>query len=747
MRKNIKFSISFLLMSVMFVATALTVTAYADTYGGTGYPNGGHYDEYYNDAGLSDLPETPYTPEPNGTGNTNNGLNANGNLPNDPPIQELPQGSLVIINSTHDGHLLTGAVFAVYRVGENIRLAELATNTVGRTQEIPLPQGNYYIVSLIPAHGHMIIVDRFSTSVTAGQRQEITIFHLPIPTPEPTPQPTPQPTPEPTPPPVEQGRLLVTLRAHGTGELLSGAIFELRRAMDNELVTILVTDSFGEAAVNVPIGDFFLREIEPARGFVANPDRINVRIAANRLNEVNITSRPIPQPEPTPTPTPQPQPTPQPSPQPTQPPVETGRLLITLRAHDTGEFLREARFELRRTMDNEVVATLITDNFGEAAVNVPIGDYFLREVSTARGFIPNPDRINVRIAADRINEINLTSRPEPLPEPPQPEQEAAAEQNGRLLITATSAETGERQENVSFTVHHVMTDEIISIITTNRFGEASINLPQGDYFLRKTTVPFGYDMSMDRIGFTIRSGIITDRAITTTPLPPVVVPILEPTPDTTPPPAQTHTPPTASTAAPVRPATPSTTQSTPATQTSQPRQGQVQIVTRAEQSGNPVFGVTFGVYRASDNQRITEITTNVEGMASLDLPTGEYFLRNYAAPLGFNVERARIFFTVTNNGNVRVDITMQRDWSVPYVEYGIITLPQTGELLPIMNYVLGALFVAAGILLIVKLWKQGKSNNTNNSDNTRNTGISSTTSNVGNIKQNHKKRRGVIDYA
>ena len=720
----IKISTALLLMLIMLVSTAFT--AYADPYGGTDYYGGYAYEQ-----------ETPYTPEINGADydmgysydtnyyyNTDN-CNDYEDIPYTPPIQEPPfeeppidespteepsaeeppaqepqMGSLVIINSTHDGYLLTGAVFAVYRMGENVRLAELATNTIGQTQEIPLPQGDYYIVSLVPALGHMAIVDRISTNITAGQRQELTIFHLPIYTPEP-----------PTPPidtPAEQGRLLITVRAHGTGALLSGAVFELRRAMDNEFVAMLVTDSFGEAALNLPIGDFFLREIEPARGFIANPDRINVRIAVNRLNEINITSRPEPTPQPTPTPA----------------PLPDGRLLITLRAHGTGELLSEARFELRRAMDNERIAILITDSFGEAAVNLPAGDYFLRELIPARGFLPNPDRINVRIAADRLNELNLTSRPEPQPEPTPtpstnpPEQEAL--QHGRLLITVTSEETGERHEGVAFSVHHVMTDEIISIITTNRFGEASINLPQGEYFMRKTAVRSGYEMSMDRINFTIRSGIITDMAITSTPLPPVVVPTPEPMPEATPPPAPAPTPQPTTPPAPVRPVTPPSPPSPPPQ-----RQGQVEIISRAEQSGNPVFGAAFGVYRVSDNKRIYEFTTNVEGRASVELPAGEYFLRNYAAPLGFNIERSRIFFTVTNNGNVRVDITMQRNWSVPYVEYGIITLPQTGELLPIMNYVLGAALVAAGLLLIVKLWKQGK-----------------THKNVSN-----KKRRGAIDYA
>ena len=202
------------------------------------------------------------------------------------------------------------------------------------------------------------------------------------------------------------------------------------------------------------------------------------------------------------------------------------------------------------------------------------------------------------------------------------------------------------------------------------------------YFSRRAiilcAVPEGFVMSMDRINFTIRDSEITDMLIAVTPIAP---PTPEPTPSPTPSP-----PPTQSTSRPNIPVTPPNT--------AQPRQGRIEIITRAEQSGNPIVGVVFGVYRVSDNVRITEITTDFNGLASLSLPQGEYFLRNHAVPFGFLHERARIFFTVSGTGTVRIDVTAQRDSNIPYADSGFITLPQTGELLPIRDYILGGIFIA-----------------------------------------------------
>jgi uncharacterized surface anchored protein len=598
----------------------------------------------------------------------------------EPPIQEPPLGSLVIINSTHDGQLLQGAVFALYQAGDINRITEMTTDIMGRTREIPLPQGNYNIVILFPAHGFVPITDVVGTTITAGQMQELTIFSFPL-----NPQePDPEPTPEPTPPPVESGRLLLTLRAHGTGQLLGGAVYELRRVMDGAFVSYLVTDSFGEAAIDLPTGDYFLREVQAVSGFIPNPDRVNVRIAVNRLTEINLTSRA----EPTP---------------PTQEPVppQPGRLIVTLRADGTREPIQGATFEVRRAIDNRLMYEITTDRFGEAAINLPPDDYFLRQLNTPQGFEFDTGRVNVRIATGAVREISVTNRRMAVTEPPgqtpPPQPEVA---NGRLLITVISSATSQRLEGVVYTVHDVMTDEVVATITTNAFGEASALLPPGQFFMRNAVMRQGYIRDAERVTFAVRSAAITNLTITARAVPqapsepaptPDATPVqVTPTPETTP--AQT-TPPAQ------RPGASATTPSTPSTQgtSTRPGQSRVEIITRAEVSGHPMQGATFAVYSAIDSRRVGEVTTDMDGRAVISLSAGEYYLRNISVPFGFLSERSRIFFTASG-ANVTVEVTIQRDKTIPYADYGNISLPPTGELTPIVNYVLGTLFMAVSLL-------------------------------------------------
>jgi len=170
---------------------------------------------------------------------------------------------------------------------------------------------------------------------------------------EPEPTPTPEPTPEPPPIPEPMGRVLITARAQGTNELLSGAVFEIRWHLDDSLVATIMTDHFGEAAVDLPVGDFFIREITAPTGFTLNPTRIPLRITQDRVTPINITSIPLP----TVTPLPPQDDTP-----------AQGRLLVTSRAQGTNDLLRGTVFEVRGAMDDVFVAQLVTNQFGEASV-------------------------------------------------------------------------------------------------------------------------------------------------------------------------------------------------------------------------------------------------------------------------------------------------------------------------------------------------------------------------------------------
>ena len=165
-----------------------------------------------------------------------------------------------------------------------------------------------------------------------------------------------------------------------------------------------------------------------------------------------------------------------------------------------------------------------------------------------------------------------------------------------------------------------------------------------------------------------------------------------PTPSPTPAPVPTPTPP-----ATVTPTAPKT--------------GELLIIKKAEGTGDPLANAVFGVYRVSDDSKVTELTTGADGQVSLTLNPGDYYLKELKAPYGFLAEPSRILFTVTANSSVKVEVTDQRDGKTPDVPQNI-DIPKTGEAFPTTNYVFGAALLALALICgvsISKARKKGKS--------------------------------------
>lgn len=504
------------------------------------------------------------------------------------------------------------------------------------------------------------------TDITITAHWEVANNYIPAPTPAPNPEPTPAP----------MGRLIITSRAQGTGDLLRGVFFEVRRIMDDELVAQIVTNHFGEAAVNLPAGNYFLREVYAPSGFTPNASRVSVRITADRLTEINVVHRPIP------------------------PQAETatannthGRLLITNRERGTNTALSNAFFEIRGIMDDRLVAQMQTNPYGEAAVNLLPGDYYIRQISPAAGFVLDSTRTNIRITAGELLSITFFNVAETVPEV-EADVDVVAPVNGRLLVTLMSGATGNRLSNGTITVHDIMTDALVITLKSDFFGEASVFLPPGRYFMRQSTMPQGYITNLDRIPVTINAGDITDMSLAVR---------AEPTPT----PAPIPTPPPATVAP--SPPLPVEIEAIPDTQS------KIKISTRAAGSGNPLSGGVFSVHRAYDNRRVAELTTAVDGLAYMEVEPGLYFIRELRPTFGFLIETQRIFLEVGENETVKMELTKERDMNIAELPMdeeggGIIYIPQTGQILS-FHYTSGLILMGISLLcafllgaVLVKSW-------------------------------------------
>jgi uncharacterized surface anchored protein len=341
---------------------------------------------------------------------------------------------------------------------------------------------------------------------------------------------------------------------------------------------------------------------------------------------------------------------------------------------------------------------IVTNQFGEASLNLAAGDYFLREIIPPAGFAINTDRQNFTIIEGQILSMVILNTAEPIYTPLE---------LGRLLVTVISGSTDQRIPYAAVTLHSVMTDERIEELRTDQFGEASLFFTPGSFFIRQMHLPDGYMLNHDRIPVTIRSGEMTDIMIVARAIP---------TPSPTPAPQAPRPTPA------------------PPTITIPPGDivedlavlGRLEIITRAERSGNRLSGGLFAIYRLNETERVAQITTGAGGMATIELEPGQYFVRELRPTFGFLLEDTRILVDVAEGRMTQINLTKIRDWEIADLDLdpdtygsGIIYIVQTGQAMSMLHYGGGGLLIAVSVgsagLLVLGLLTKRKRNIANNS--------------------------------
>ena len=507
-----------------------------------------------------------------------------------------------------------------------------------------VPPGMYFVRAILPPRGYELDSERINVSITAGALSTVNITKSPLEQPEP---PAPD---EVVQAPIQgNGRIFVTVREQGGQErLIENAVFDIIHTLTNRHIGQITTNEFGDASALLPSGNYTLRQISVPSEFRLNPERIRITINNDAVSEITIYNR-----------------------------LERdvalgialggteGRLLFMKSAADTGLPLSGSTLEVRRVADDAFMGVIVTDRHGEASLSLMPGDYFLRETQSPVGFMPNPDRISFRITTGAITVIEDIS-----------EQITGANDptQGRLLLTVINTD-GERLQNTMIAIHHIMTDELIETLVTNEFGETSMFLPVGNYYFRVINVPFGNRLNPERVNFSINPADMTDLIIMVNALPAATPPpiiITEPEP---PPPIIN---------------------------------GRIEIVTRAANSGNLIMGGLFGIYRDSDSRLVGQTTVGENGIAYFYVPPGIYFVRELRPTFGFLIEEESMFVEVTLGSTVRIELTKNRDYTIPVSEIDpatIILLPEMGQARNSLFYIGSViLFSISGVLLLLFIY-------------------------------------------
>ncbi|MGE6590822.1 MSCRAMM family protein, partial [Bacillus mycoides] len=165
-----------------------------------------------------------------------------------------------------------------------------------------------------------------------------------------------------------------------------------------------------------------------------------------------------------------------------KPAAEKGNLQIKkVDENDENIVLKDAKFDVI-DKDNNVEASVTTNEKGIAEVkDLPLGDYFVKEISAPEGYIKVDTPVKVTINSTNVIEIVMKN--------------TKKVENGQFKLLKKDSESGQLLPGAKFDVIDKDGNVVETIVTDGKGEALSKQLPVGTYTLKEVEAPEGYELA------------------------------------------------------------------------------------------------------------------------------------------------------------------------------------------------------------------------------------------------------------
>lgn len=266
--------------------------------------------------------------------------------------------------------------------------------------------------------------------------------------------------------------------------------------------------------------------------------------------------------------------------------VRTGDVIVN-KTDDAGAPLQGVEFGLYSDSNcNTLVSRGTTNASGQVSfTGLNVGDtYYIKEISGLTGYIMDSSikTVTVTVGQQTVNVSNTQIK-------------------GQIKITKSDSESNDVLQGAEFGIYNKSNTLVETIVTDSTGVATSSKLPYGEYTIRETKAPTGYQLSSREITVNITEhNKIYEYSYENDII-----------------------------------------------------KGSIEVLKIDADTKNPLQGVKFGVFKTNDNSKVCEITTDGNGRAvTPELVYGNYYVKELQPLEGYVIDTTHYPANITTHGQV-----------------------------------------------------------------------------------------------
>ncbi|MGX7014333.1 SpaA isopeptide-forming pilin-related protein [Vagococcus silagei] len=454
---------------------------------------------------------------------------------------------------------LEGAVFSLYTTADVLVASNLISDENGVIEVSDLKPGSYYFKEDKAPDGYKISPEKISFTISEHSKQTLEVEAINEKLPE------------------NVGRVkLKKVDSSDATKVLPGTEFGLYKK-DGTKIDTYTTNSDGVIEVtDLAVGDYYFKELTAPDGYQLSSEKILFTIKANDTQLIELTAKN------------------------TKTPVEKGKVqLKKVDSTDATKVLSGAKFELY-TESGTKVGTYTTDRDGLIKLSdLEVGKYYFKELTAPNGYQLSSEKIPFTIKENDTQLIELTAKNTITP----------VEKGKVQLKKVDSTDVTKVLSGAKFELY---TESGIKVGTYSTNSEGLIkvsDLEVGKYYFKELTAPDGYQLSSEKLPFTIKENDTQLIELTA---------------------KNTKTP---------------------------VEKGKVQLKkVDSTDSTKVLSGAKFELYTESGT-KVGTYTTDRDGLIKVtDLTAGNYYFKEISAPTGYELSVQELKFTITSDSNENISL-------------------------------------------------------------------------------------------